>query len=177
MARTSHPRLALSIGALVLAAAAGTHAQPAADAQPAAGESQAAQAQEQLDRTPTDCVLMNRVSRNVGVNDHQVVFYMRGNTYYLNNLDAACQALTKGADSFVFHYRTRSAKITRVCDTDSFTVERQTSRIGCGLGQFVPITAEEAAALTGRPVPAAAAASGSEVGQRSGGSSRRENRN
>jgi hypothetical protein len=163
--------LALSTGVVLLAAAAGAHAQPGGET-PATIAAQAAQAQEQLDRTPTDCVLMNRVARNVGVNDHQVVFFMRGNTYYLNNLDGACQALTKGADSFVFHYRTRSAKITRVCDTDSFTVERQTSRIGCGLGQFVPITAEEAAALTGRPVPTAAASSSGN--EQRGGSSRRE---
>src|SRR5687768_6300081 len=143
MTRTSHPRLALLLGAVLLAVAAGVRAQPEGAAPAAqAGESQAAQAQEQLDRTPTDCVLMNRVSRNVGINDRQVVFFMRGNTYYLNNLDGACVALTKGADSLVFAYRTRSAKITRLCDTDTFTVERQTSRIGCGLGQFIPITAE-----------------------------------
>jgi hypothetical protein len=100
---------------------------------------------------------MNRVSRNVAANDRQVVFFMRGNTYYLNVLDSACQALSAGDNRLVFHYRTRSAKITRLCDTDSFTVERQTSRIGCGLGQFYPITAAEAAALTGQPAAAPAA--------------------
>jgi hypothetical protein len=173
MTRTSHPRLALWTAVVLLTAAAGTRAQTEGEAQATA---EAAKAQEQLDRTPADCVLMNRVSRNVGVNDHQVVFFMRGNTYYLNNLDAACVALTKGADSLVFAYRTRSAKITRLCETDSFTVERQTSRLGCGLGQFVPITAEEASALTGRPLPAPAAASTSGNDQR-GGSSRREIRN
>ena len=177
MTRTIQPRLALVIGAVWLAAVAGTQAQAQGDAPQAQAATPAAQAAEQLDRTPTDCILMNRVSRNQGVNDHQVVFFMRGGTYYLNVLDAACQALTAGADSLVFHYRTRSAKITRLCDTDTFTVERQTSRIGCGLGTFTPITAEEASALTGRPIPAPAAASSSGTPERNSGSSRRENRN
>jgi hypothetical protein len=102
---------------------------------------------------------------------------MRGGTYYLNTLDGACQSLTPGADRLVFHYRTRSAKITRLCDTDSFTVERQTSRIGCGLGLFHPITAAEAAALTGKPLPAAAATPTSRSGnERSGDESSRRRR-
>jgi hypothetical protein len=164
MTRT-HPRWALVISAGLLAAMAGTRAQAQDEAQPAPAE-------EQLDRTPEDCVLMNRVSRNVGVNDRQVVFFMRGGTYYLNVLDGACQALTAGDTRLVFHYNTRSAKITRLCDTDSFTVERQTSRLGCALGQFTPITAEEAAALTGQPV-AAPAASSSGDDQRSERRSRR----
>jgi hypothetical protein len=166
MTRTTQARCAIAIAALLPGFAAGT----------AQAQENAEQSQAELDRTPTDCVLLNRVARNQGVNDHQIVFFMRGNTYYLNVLDAACQSLTAGETSLVFHYRTRSAKITRICDTDTFTVERQTSRIGCGLGKFTPITAEEAAALTGRPIPAAAASS-SGNDERSGGSSRRGNRN
>ena len=165
MTRTTHPRLALVIGTVLLAALAGTRAQ-------AQGEAEQAPAEEQLDRTPEKCVLMNRVSKNVGVNDRQVVFFIRGGTYYLNVLDGACQSLTPGATRLVFHYSTRSAKITRLCDTDSFTVERQTSRLGCALGQFVPITAAEAAALTGEPV-ASPAASSSGNDERSGRSSGR----
>ena len=56
-------------------------------------------------------------------------------------------------------YRNGSQKITRLCDYDGFTVEKQTSRVGCALGEFVPITADEAAALTGKPVAAPAAGS------------------
>jgi hypothetical protein len=171
MTRTTQPRWVFAVGAVLLAVATGTRAQAQGEAPPAQAAAPAAQAAEQLDRTPTDCILLNRVSRNQGVNDHQVVFFMRGGTYYLNVLDAACQSLTAGADSLVFHYRTRSAKITRLCDTDAFTVERQTSRIGCGLGVFTPITAEEASALTGRPMPTPAASS-SGNSERSSGSSR-----
>ena len=90
----------------------------------------------------------------MAASNSQVVFFMKGGTYYLNVLDGACQALSKGEERLVFQYRTRSARLTRLCDVDGFTVERQTSRVGCALGQFFPITADEAAALTAK-APAA----------------------
>lgn len=158
MTRTTDPRLAL-FSAGLLAFVAGTRAQ--AQQEQAQGEQArdaAQRAQEELDRTPTKCVLLNRVSKNVAASNAQVVFYMKGGTYYINVLDTACQALTKGETSLIFQYQTRSAKITRLCDTDGFTVERQTSRVGCALGAFIPITAEEAAALTDRSAAAPAAA-------------------
>jgi hypothetical protein len=102
---------------------------------------------------------VNRISKNVAANNAQVVFFMKGGTNYINVLDTACQALTKGETRLIFQYETRSAKLTRLCDTDGFTVERQTSRIGCALGAFIPITPEEAAALTAKPVAAPAASS------------------
>jgi hypothetical protein len=157
MTRTTHPRWALAINGLLLAAAAGMSAQ--AQEQPARAPDEAQLAQEQLDRTPVDCVLLNRVARKVAANNSQVVFFIKGGTQFLNVLDGACPALTKGDTRLVFNYQTRSAKITRLCDTDGFTVERQTSRIGCSLGKFIPITAEEAAALTAQPVAAPAASS------------------
>ena len=164
MTRTTHSRWGLAIGAMLLAATAGTSVQ---------AQEEAAAAQEELDRTAEDCVLLNRIARKVGVNDRQVVFYMRGNTYYLNVLDGACQSLTPGETRLVFHAKnTGSARIARLCDTDSFTVERQTSRIGCSLGTFNPITAAEAAALTGQPI-AEEAASSSSSDERDGRSSRR----
>ena len=171
MTRTIHWRLGAVLGGVLLAGVAGAGAQAQDAAQPAAGAAPAApSAEEQLDRTPEDCVLLNRVSNNTGVNNRQVVFAIRGGTYYLNTLDAACEALTPGSNRLVFHYRTGSAKITRLCETDTFTVERQVSRIGCGLGPFHPITAAEASALLGKPVaPPAASSSGN-----SQGSSRRE---
>ncbi len=170
MTRTTHPRLALVIGAVLLAAMAGTRAQ-AQEAQQAQGAAPPAQAAEQIDRTPADCVVANRIARNVAVNDRQVVFFMRGDTYYRNDLDAACQTLTAGEDRLTLRFRnTGSAKMARVCHTDAFTVERQ-NPVGCGLGKFVPITAEEAATLTGRPVPGAAPASSSGNDR---GSSRRQ---
>ncbi len=171
MARTTHPRWGIAVAALSLALATGTTAQ-AQEAQDAAA------AQEQIDRTPEDCVVMNRIARNIAANDRQVVFFMRGNRYYLNVLDASCQSLSAGETRLVFHAKnTGSAKLARLCNTDSFTVDRQTSRIGCSLGTFNPITAEEAAALTGQPLPAASAtSSSSSASDERGGRSSRRNR-
>lgn len=150
MTRTNHSRWAFAIGVVLLAVLAGTRAQ-------AQDEQKKPEAEAEIDRAPMDCVLLNRVSRNVAANDHQVVFFMRGGTYYRNDLDAACGALTAGETRLVFHYETRSAKVVRICKTDAFTVERQASRLGCGLGEFTPITAAEVEALTGKPVAAPAA--------------------
>jgi hypothetical protein len=157
MAQTTHPRLVLVINAMLLVFMTGAPAQAQDQAKPAPDEVQ--RAQEQLDRTPVDCVLLNRVARKVAANKSQVVFFIKGGTHYLNVLDGACEALTKGDTRLVFNYQTRSAKITRLCDTDGFTVERQTSRIGCSLGKFIPITPEEAAALTAEAVAAPPASS------------------
>lgn len=180
MTRTIHARMRRVIGAALLAAMAGTGAQAQAQGEAQQARSEAERAQAELDRTPEDCVLLNRVARNVAVNDRQVVFFMKGGTNFLNVLDQSCPALTAGATRFVFQYRTASAKITRLCDYDGFTVERQTSRVACSLGQFIPITAEEAAALTATPAaaPAAApAASSSGNSQGGGASSGADNRN
>lgn len=171
MTRTTHSRWGLAIGTTLLAATAGISAQ-AQEAQ-----SNAAAAQEEIDRTPEDCVLLNRIARKVGVNDRQVVFAMRGDTFYLNVLDGACESLTPGETRLVFHAKnTGSARLARLCDTDSFTVERQTSRIGCALGLFNPITPAEAAALMGEPIPAASSSSSSSDSDERGERSSRRNR-
>ena len=160
MTRTTYPRWALVIGTVLLAALAGGRAQAQAEA-PAA----AAPAEAQIDRTPEDCVVADRISKNVAVNDRQVVFFLRGGKYFRNDLDTACATLTAGETRLVLSFpNTGSAKLARVCETNSFTVERQTSRIGCGLGRFHPITAEEAAALTGQPVAAPRASSSGSSG-------------
>jgi hypothetical protein len=157
--------MGLVIGAALLAAMAGARSQ----AQETQGETQQARsdaekAQAELDRTPEDCLLLNRVSRNVAASDRQVVFFLKGGKNYLNILDQSCAALKAGDSRLIFLYRTASAKTTRICDYDGFTVERQTSRVGCALGQFIPITAEEAAALTAKPAAAPAAASSGNAG-------------
>ena len=164
MTRTMHTRVGLVVGAALLAAMAGTRAQAQDEARPAQGQAQQAlseaeRAQAELDRTPESCVLLNRVDRNVAANDRQVVFFMKGGKNYINVLDQSCPALKAGDYRLVFQYRTASAKTTRLCDYDGFTVEKQTSRVGCSLGKFIPITPEEAAALTAKPAAAPAASS------------------
>jgi hypothetical protein len=160
MTRTTHSRFGVLMGALLLTAAVGTRAQAQEAQAQGKQEGDAAQrAQEELDRTPTKCVVVNRIARKVAANNAQVVFFMKGGTTYLNVLDGACAALTKGETRLIFQLKNEgSAKLTRLCDTDGFTVEKQTSRVGCPLGAFIPITAEEAAALTGA-APAATSAS------------------
>ena len=151
MTRTTDPRLAL-FSASLLAVVAGTCAQAQQEQlQDDQARDATQKAQEELDRTPTKCVVVNRISRSVAANNAQVVFFMKGGTNYINVLDTACQALTKGETRLIWQYETRSAKLTRLCDTDGFTVERQTSGIGCALGAFIPATPEEAAALTAKP--------------------------
>src|ERR1700752_473741 len=113
MTRTIHPRIGLVIGAALLTAMAGTCAQ-AQEAQQAPSDAEKAQAE--LDRTPEDCLLLNRVAKYVAANDHQVVFFVKGGKTYLNVLDTSCPALTAGATRFIFVYRTGSQKITRICD-------------------------------------------------------------
>jgi hypothetical protein len=180
MTRTTQRRLKVAVGAALLAAVAGTQTQAQDETRQAQGEAQQGQsaaqrAQAELDRTPEDCVLLNRVARNVAVNDRQVVFFIKGGTTYLNVLDASCPALKAGDSRFIFHYRTASAKVTRICDYDGFTVERQTSRVACSLGEFIPITGEEATALTAKP--AAASTAGSPGTSQGGGSPAADGRN
>jgi hypothetical protein len=172
MTRTIGSRWTLAIGAVLCAGFAGTGAQAQGEAQPA----QPAAAAEEIDRTPEDCVLLSRVNSNTGINDHQIVFVMRGGTYFRSDLPAACPSLKAGEKSLVFHYRTGSSNLQRLCNTDTFTVERQTSRIGCGLGVFHPITAEEASALLGRPVGAAASSRSSSSNSRNSNSSGNQRR-
>ena len=168
MTRTTHSRFALVIGAVLLATAAAMRAQ-AQEAQASQLSEEARRAQEELDRTPTKCVVISRISKNVAASNSHVVFYMKGDTQYINILDTACQALTKGETSLIFQYQNHSGKLSRLCDTDGFTVEHQTSRIGCALGAFVPITAEEAAALTAKSTaaPAASSSGGNQRGESS----------
>ena len=118
-----------------------------------------AQAQEELDRKPTKCLLANTIMRTEAVDQRTVVLAVRGNKFYRSDLPGVCQNLRPGDTDFNFHYKTNTAKLTRLCDVDSFSIERRQNS-GCRFGQFTPITAEEAAALTGKaagtaPAPAA----------------------
>mgnify|MGYP003578050387 CR=1 FL=1 len=165
MTRTMHTRTGLVLGAALLAAMAGTRAQAQeAQGQPQQALSEAQRAQAELDRTPESCVLLNRVDRNVAANDRQVVFFMKGGKNYINVLDQSCPALKAGDYRLIFQYKTASAKTVRLCDFDGFTVEKQTSRTGCSLGKFIPITPEEGAALTAKPAAPAAGSSGNSQG-------------
>jgi hypothetical protein len=116
------------------------------------------QTQEELDRKPTKCLLANQILRTQGVDQRTVVLALRGNKFYRSDLPGVCAKLEPGDDEFTFHYKTNTAKLTRLCDTDSFSIDRK-PQSGCRFGQFTPITADEFAGLTGAPgnAPAPAA--------------------
>jgi hypothetical protein len=75
MTRTTDPRSAPLLGAAWLAAVGAMTAQAQDPPQRTAEEIR--RAQEELDRTPTDCVLMNRVDRYQAASNGQVVFFMK----------------------------------------------------------------------------------------------------
>jgi hypothetical protein len=116
------------------------------------------QGQEELDRTPTDCIVEGQINKDTAVDSRTILFFLKGNKVFRNQLPQSCPVLEPGETRLVYHYRTqpRSVKLTRLCDTDSITVERK-GTTACRLGQFVPITAAEAEALVPKPAGAAAA--------------------
>jgi hypothetical protein len=140
-------RLAVAFGVVLLVSLMGSRVQ-AQDAK---------DAKEELDRKPTKCVLANSISRKVAVDQRTVLFFMKGDKVYRNDLPATCSVLEPGESRLTYYYRTQSVKLTRLCDTDSFTVERKPGT-ACRLGQFNPITPDEAAILTGKKSSEPAAA-------------------
>ncbi|WP_428100973.1 hypothetical protein [Candidatus Rariloculus sp.] len=96
-----------------------------------------------LDRTPQDCIAVNRISRTKVVDDKTILFYMRGRQIYQNILERDCPRLERENR---FMYEVRSF---RLCDIDTITVlDRFGAGFGrgftCRLGQFHPVSAAEA---------------------------------
>jgi hypothetical protein len=116
-----------------------------------------AQAQEELDRKPKDCVTEGQIVRHRAVDNRNILFFMKGNKVFRNELPTACPVLDPGETRIVYRYRSQpsgSTKLIRLCDTDSITVEKK-GTTGCRLGQFVAITPAEADVLEGKPAAAA----------------------
>jgi hypothetical protein len=121
-------------------------AAPGAAADDAArkAEDEAARAEASFDRTPRDCVTVTDIRRTVAVDDHTILFYLRGgNRVYRNYLPRECPGLVRENR---ISYKTSTS---RLCDVDLVTVLEQFGgglRPGftCPLGEFTPITQEEA---------------------------------
>jgi len=117
-----------------------------------------AQAQEEeLDRKPRGCVTESQISQHRALDSRTILFFMKGNKVFRNDLPTACPVLEPGETRIVYRYRTQpsgSTKLIRLCDTDSITIENK-GTTGCRLGQFVAITPAEADALEGKPAAAA----------------------
>ena len=81
---------------------------------------------EPLDRTPKDCLQLQRVRRTEAIDDENIVFYMRGNTAFLNHLPQKCPGLAR-QDRFTY-----TVTIARLCNIDTITVLEQwgVGRIG-----------------------------------------------
>jgi hypothetical protein len=94
-----------------------------------------AQDEELIDRTPRNCISTNRISYTRVVDDWTVLFYMSGRTVYRNTLQHECRGL-ESRDRFAYSTRTG-----RLCNVDFVTIPGGTT---CTLGQFHPITREEA---------------------------------
>jgi hypothetical protein len=128
--------------------AGGAPAAAAADDAASASAAQAAARAADLDRTPRDCVILQDIRQTVVIDDRTILFYMKGGkkTVYRNYLSHECPNL---AHEGRFAYETR---INRLCDIDLITVLQQFGpQLGpgftCRLGDFYPITYEEAEIL------------------------------
>lgn len=95
---------------------------------------------------PARCISMGSVLTTTIVDDNRILFYQRGGRIYLNALDRTCVGLTRSGK---FSYKVQSgARYVRMCDTDRINVLEQTGNgFNCGLGMFVPVSAEAAAEL------------------------------
>lgn len=122
--------LAGALGALLLAP---LHAQ----------ENDPDEVAEDFDRSPEECVSAARLDTTQIVDDHTILFYMRGDDIYRNTLDDECPGLER-AGRFSHEVRTG-----RICETDTITVLEQfgvglSPGFTCRLGQFQPVSAAEA---------------------------------
>lgn len=93
---------------------------------------------------PQQCISLTQLDRTDIIDDRNILFYMRGNEIYLNQLPHRCSGL-RMADGFSYR-RT----ISRLCKVDLI---RPLPRggigggVSCGLGTFRLITEDEILAL------------------------------
>jgi hypothetical protein len=105
----------------------------------------AVQAQEELDRTPVNCLTVSRIDRDLALGDRAILFYIKGGAVYRNDLPGSCTILQLGETRLTYLYRTQTARLTQLCDVDMITIDSpEHRRNACELGKFTPITAEEA---------------------------------
>lgn len=102
-----------------------------------------AQDDEALDRTPQSCVSVARIRDTDIIDDRTIIFHMRGGRVYRNFLDRECHDLEREGR---FAYQARGG---RLCKIDTITVLTGFSGFSppgmtCQLGEFHPITKEEA---------------------------------
>ena len=110
----------------------------------------AAGAIDDFDREPVNCIMPTRIDRTEIIDERTILFYMRGGDIYRNRLAYDCPRLVRER-RFSYDVRTN-----RLCNVDSITVLEYWGTslrqgMACGLGQFYPITEEEAEMLDIEP--------------------------
>ncbi len=100
--------------------------------------------EEEFDRTPRRCVSTARIRNTDILDDRTIIFFLRGNKeVFRTYLPRECPGLERNDR---FSYQTQGGQL---CDSDTITVLEQigtrlTPSFTCRLGDFIPITREEA---------------------------------
>jgi hypothetical protein len=101
------------------------------------------------------CISLTQLDRTDIIDDRNILFYMRGNTVYLNQLPNRCSGL-RMADRFSYR-----PTINRLCTVDTITPLHyggpgglgMTGGVSCKLGYFKAITEDEILVLTEKDAP------------------------
>jgi hypothetical protein len=101
---------------------------------------------EDLDRTVRNCINIMQVDHTKVIDDDTILFYMKNDVVYQNDLPNRCPALEQEE---TFMYR---VSVSQLCDVDVITVLSDMGfgfrpMASCGLGKFAPIDAEAAEEL------------------------------
>ncbi len=96
-----------------------------------------------IDRSPERCISTSRLRDTHIIDDRTMLFYIRGGDVYVNQFRHECRGLKREGR---FSYR---SSVNRLCGTDSIRVLHYFGGnlepgIACGLGQFFPVSEEEA---------------------------------
>lgn len=101
------------------------------------------------------CISTSQLRRTDIIDDRTILFYMRGNEIYLNQLPNRCSGL-RSADRFSY-----SPTGNRLCNFDSITPLRDAGPgglgmrggVSCGLGNFKAITEDDVLVLKNKDAP------------------------
>jgi len=111
-----------------------------------------AEEDDDFDRTPRECINISRIDHTRIIDEHTILFYMRGNEIYRNYMPEACRGLSP-RDPFLYSTTSRE-----LCDVDAIELleswgSQLTRGRSCELGLFYPITEEEVEELEHWPSP------------------------
>jgi hypothetical protein len=97
-----------------------------------------ARAEEPFDRTPVTCIIVSRVDYTKIVDEQTVLFYLPGDRVFRNRLHNGCPSLDRDD---TIGYGVTPSRLARLCAGDLINTEEG---VGCRVGPFEPITADEA---------------------------------